>query len=57
MKVENTLAYYGTARIIVLKSFLVQSLGANVIRLFTAVIYKFCKKLERLSLASLSSLV
>ncbi len=30
---------------------------ANVIKLFTAVIYKFCNKLEHLSLASLSSLV
>jgi hypothetical protein len=31
--------------------------GANVIKLFTAVIYDFCNKLECLSLASLSSLV
>jgi hypothetical protein len=31
--------------------------GANVIKHFAVVSYEFCKKLERLSLASLSSLV
>jgi hypothetical protein len=33
-----------------------RSLGAIVIKLFTSVIYKFSYELERLSLASLSSL-
>ncbi len=31
--------------------------GVNVKKLFAVVSYEFCKKLERLSLASLSSLV
>jgi len=31
--------------------------GANVIKLFTAVVYEFCNKLECLTLESLSSLV
>ncbi len=34
-----------------------QGPGANVIELFTAVSYDFCNKLERLSLASFSSVV
>ncbi len=41
MEVANTLAYYDTATITAIKSFIVQALGANVIKLFTAVIYEF----------------
>ena len=39
MEVANTLAYYDTATITAVKSFIVQAPGANVIKLFTAVIY------------------
>ena len=35
----NTLAYYDMATINAIKSFIVQAPGANVIKLFTAVIY------------------
>ncbi len=38
-QVANTLAYYDMAIITVVKSFIVQAPGANVINLFTAVIY------------------
>jgi hypothetical protein len=39
--VANTLAYYDTATITAVKSFIVQAPGVNPIKLFTAVIYKF----------------
>ena len=39
MEVANTLAYYDTATITAVKSFIVQAPGANVIKLFTMVIY------------------
>ncbi len=39
MEVANTLAYYYTATITAVKSFIVQAPGANVIKLFTVVIY------------------
>ncbi len=41
MAVANTLAYYITATITTVKSFIVQDPGANVIKLFTGVIYGF----------------
>ncbi len=50
----NTLAYYDTATITAVKSFIVQAPVDNVIKLITAVIYGFCNKLECLSRASLS---
>jgi hypothetical protein len=37
----NTLAYYNTAIITVLKCFAVQAPGPNVIKLFLSVIYEF----------------
>ena len=40
IKVANTLAYYDTAIITAIKSFIVQAPGASVKKLFTAVIYK-----------------
>jgi len=39
MEVANTLAYYYTATITAVKSFIVQAPGANVIKHFTLVIY------------------
>ncbi len=39
----NTLAYYNTATIMAVKSFIVQAPGANLIKLFTAIIYEFSK--------------
>jgi hypothetical protein len=54
VKVSNCIAAavsYG--RKILMKS----TPGACIIKLITAVIYGFCNELERLSLASLSSLV
>jgi len=36
---------------------MIQTPGANVIQLFTVVIYNFCNKMESLLLASLSTLV
>ncbi len=39
------------------KSFIILSPGSNVIKLFTTVSYNFRNKLERLYVASLSSLV
>ncbi len=36
---ENTLAYYDTAKITAVKSFIVQAPGINVKKIFTAVIY------------------
>ncbi len=36
----NTLAYYDTTTITAVKSFIVQAPGANVIKLFKAVVYK-----------------
>ena len=41
MEVANTLAYYGTATVTVVKSFVVQSPVANATKLFTAIVYKF----------------
>ncbi len=41
MEVENTLAYYDTATITAVKSFIVQASGACTIKLITAVIYGF----------------
>jgi hypothetical protein len=38
MAVANTLAYYDTATITAIKSFMVQSPGASTIILFTAII-------------------
>ncbi len=55
MEVANTLTYFDTATITVVKSFMVQDPGANVMKIFAAVITNFCNKVERLSLASLSS--
>jgi hypothetical protein len=43
--------------ILALKSFITLTTGVNVIKLFTAKIMTFHNKLERLSLASLYSLV
>jgi hypothetical protein len=37
--VANTLAYYDTATIIAVKSFIVQAPGPNEMKLFTVVIY------------------
>ncbi len=39
MEVANTLAYYNMATITVVKSFITQVAGPNVIKLFTAVIH------------------
>ncbi len=44
MEVANTQAYYDTTTITVVKGFIVQIPGANVIKLFSA-IYKFPAKL------------
>ncbi len=52
-QVANDLAYFGEKED---KSLMGLTPGANVIKLFTAVIYNFCNKLERFSLASLSRL-
>ena len=41
MQVANTLAYYDTAIISTVKSFIVQAPGPHVIKLFIAVIYDF----------------
>jgi len=41
MAVANTLAYYITATIMAVKSFIVQALWPTVIRLFRSVIYGF----------------
>jgi hypothetical protein len=40
MEVANTLAYYDTVTITVLKSFIVQAPGPNVLNLFTSIIYE-----------------
>ena len=39
----NTLAYYDTATITAVKSFIIQAPGANPTKLFTAVSYGFPK--------------
>jgi hypothetical protein len=57
MEMANTLAYYNTATITAIKRFIVQAIGANPIKDFTTVIYRFCNKLECLSLTSLYSIV
>ncbi len=41
MAVANTLAYYVTATITAVKSFIVQAPGENIIKLFRSVIYGF----------------
>jgi hypothetical protein len=41
MAVENALAYYGMAAIEAVKSIIVQTPGANPIKLFPVVIYEF----------------
>ncbi len=41
MEEANTLAYYDLAKINDVKSFIVQALGANRIKLLTAVIYRY----------------
>jgi hypothetical protein len=41
MEVANTLAYYNTAAIAAVKSFIVPAPGACAIKLFAAVIYIF----------------
>jgi hypothetical protein len=48
--VANTLAYYDTATITAVKSFIVQAPGACIIKLITAVIYGFRNKQECLTL-------
>jgi hypothetical protein len=53
----NALAYFAVAVSYVLKVFIKLTHGANYIKLFMAVSYGTCNKLERLSLASFSSLV
>ncbi len=50
MKVANSLAYYDTATMSAVKSFIVQTPGACVIKLIMAAIYSFRNKLECLSL-------
>ncbi len=40
LEVANALAYYDTATITVVKGFMVQAPGANVIKLFLSVIYE-----------------
>jgi hypothetical protein len=40
MQVANTLAYYDTAIITAVKSFIVLASGVNAVKLFTAVIYR-----------------
>jgi hypothetical protein len=50
MAVANTLAYYITATITAVKSFIVQTPGACIITNITAVIYGFRNDLECLSL-------
>jgi hypothetical protein len=48
----NTLAYYYTKLIVTVKSFIVQALGVNAIKLFSSSIKLQINKLECLSLAS-----
>jgi hypothetical protein len=47
MEGVNTLAYYDTATIMSVKSFIVDAPGACIIKLIKAVIYSFRNKLER----------
>jgi hypothetical protein len=53
----NPLAYYENLNLTRVKSFIRVTPRANVIKLFMVVSYNFNNKIERLSLASLSSLV
>jgi hypothetical protein len=41
MEVANTLTYFDTATITIVKSFMVQDPGTNVKKLFAAIIYEF----------------
>jgi hypothetical protein len=53
---QNVLAYFAKAVSYACKMFTKLTPGANVIRLFTSIFTNVSNKLERLSLASLSSL-
>ncbi len=46
MAMSNTLAYYDTATITVVISFIVKAPVANVIKLFTSLIYECSNKLD-----------
>ncbi len=53
----NAIAYYEKVEITGVKSFITLAQGVNIIKLITAVIYKFVNKLEHLSMANLFKLI
>ncbi len=53
---ENVPAYYDTATITTIRSFIVKALAVNLIKLFCPSFTKFRNKLDCLSLVRISSL-
>jgi hypothetical protein len=51
--VTNTLAYYTTEGIILVKRFIIQAAGAIIIKLFTGVIYRHSMEILSFSLTKL----